>query len=127
MDPKGGSSHRTQCLSRMQVTVSPRAADQQGNKANCEEPEGHVCTAPKCCMPVVFSHLEGCIVVIGLPRVVLVVKNLPANAGDIRDMVPSLVRKDPLEEGMKTYTRILAWRIPWTEEPDGLQYKRAFL
>ena len=47
--------------------------------------------------------------VTGLPRVVLVVKNLPANAGDMRDMVPSLVRKDPLEEGMKTYTRTLCF------------------
>ena len=127
MDPKGGSSHRTRCLSQMQVTVSPRAVDQQGNKANCEESVGHVCTAPKYCVRVDFSHLEGCIVVTGLPRVVLVVKNLPANAGDMRDMVPSLVRKDPLEEGMKTYTRILAWRIPWAEEPDGLQSKTASL
>ena len=30
--------------------------------------------------------------------------------------------KDPLEEGMKTHSSILAWRIPWTEEPDGLQF-----
>ena len=28
---------------------------------------------------------------------------------------------DPLEEGMVTHSRILAWRIPWTEEPGGLQ------
>ena len=28
---------------------------------------------------------------------------------------------DPLEEGMATHSRILAWRIPWTEEPGGLQ------
>ena len=28
---------------------------------------------------------------------------------------------DPLEEGMATHSSILAWRIPWTEEPDGLQ------
>ena len=33
----------------------------------------------------------------------------------------SLGREDPLEEGMATYSRILAWRIPWTEQPDGLQ------
>ena len=31
------------------------------------------------------------------------------------------VRKIPLEEGMATYSSILAWRIPWTEEPGGLQ------
>ena len=29
--------------------------------------------------------------------------------------------EDPLEEGMATHSRILAWRIPWTEEPGGLQ------
>ena len=35
--------------------------------------------------------------------------------------VRSLVREDPLEEGMATHSDILAWRIPWTEEPGGLQ------
>ena len=34
----------------------------------------------------------------------------------------SLGWKDPLEKGMATHTSILAWRIPWTEEPDRLQY-----
>ena len=33
----------------------------------------------------------------------------------------SLGREDPLEEGMATHSSILAWRIPWTEEPGGLQ------
>ena len=35
--------------------------------------------------------------------------------------VLSLGQKDPLEEGMATHSRILASRIPWTEEPGGLQ------
>ena len=35
--------------------------------------------------------------------------------------VPSLGWEDPLEEGMRTHSSILAWRIPWTEEPGGLQ------
>ena len=35
--------------------------------------------------------------------------------------VPSLDQEDPLEEGMATHFSILAWRIPWTEEPGGLQ------
>ena len=52
---------------------------------------------------------------------VLVVKNLPANAGDTRDAVPSLGREDPLEEEMATHSSILAWRIPGTEKPSGLQ------
>ena len=30
--------------------------------------------------------------------------------------------EDPLEKGMATHSSILAWRIPWTEEPGGLQY-----
>ena len=37
------------------------------------------------------------------------------------DQVPSLGREDPLEKGMATQSSILAWRIPWTEEPGGLQ------
>ena len=35
--------------------------------------------------------------------------------------VPSLGQKDPLEKGMTTHSIILAWKIPWTEEPGGLQ------
>ena len=43
------------------------------------------------------------------------VKDLPANAGDIRDAVQSLGWEDFLEEFMATNSNILAWRIPWTE------------
>ena len=46
---------------------------------------------------------------------VLLVKNLPANAGDKRDMGSILGREDPLEEGMTTHFSFLAWRIPQTE------------
>ena len=35
--------------------------------------------------------------------------------------VRSLGQEEPLEEGMATHSSILAWRIPWTEEPGGLQ------
>ena len=35
--------------------------------------------------------------------------------------IPSLDGEDPLEEGMETHSSILAWRIPWTEEPGGIQ------
>ena len=45
-------------------------------------------------------------------------KNLPAVQ---ETQVRSLGREDPLEEGMATHSSILAWRIPWTEEPGGLQ------
>ena len=50
------------------------------------------------------------------------VKNPPVNTGDRRDQVPSLGLDDPLEEEMATHSSILAWRIPWTEEPGGLRY-----
>ena len=48
-------------------------------------------------------------------------KNIPANAGDVRDLgsIPALGRS--LEEGTATHSSILAWRIPWTEEPGRLQ------
>ena len=46
------------------------------------------------------------------------VKKPPANAGDVGS---SLGWEDPLEEGMATHSSILAWKIPWTEEPGGLQ------
>ena len=36
--------------------------------------------------------------------------------------VPSLGQEDPLEKGIATHSSILAWRIPWTEEPGGLQF-----
>ena len=46
------------------------------------------------------------------------VKNLPAM---LETRVHPLGREDPLEKGMFTHSSILAWRIPWTEEPGGLQ------
>ena len=36
-------------------------------------------------------------------------------------LVQSLGQEDPLEEGMAAHSSVLAWRIPWTEEPGGLQ------
>ena len=50
----------------------------------------------------------------------LVIKNLPANAGDPRDTV-SAPAEDPLEKEMATHSGILDWKIPWKEEPGGLQ------
>ena len=47
-----------------------------------------------------------------------VVKNPPVTW---ETWVRSLGWEDPLEEGMATHSSILAWRIPWTEEPGGLQ------
>ena len=48
------------------------------------------------------------------------VKNPPAIQETLEVLVRSLGREDPLEEGMTTHSRILAWRIPWTEEPGRL-------
>ena len=45
------------------------------------------------------------------------VKNLPAMQGI---QVESLGQKDPLKKGMTIHSRILAYRIPWTEEPGGV-------
>ena len=50
-----------------------------------------------------------------------VVKKLPSNARVQETQVRSLGQEDPLEEEMATHSSILVWRIPWTEEPGGLQ------
>ena len=51
------------------------------------------------------------------------VNNLPLNAGDIKDMssIPGSGIPDSLEEGIAAHSGVLAWRIPWTEEPSGPQ------
>ena len=46
------------------------------------------------------------------------VKNMPATQ---ETQVRSLGQEDPLEKGMAIHSRILAWRIPWTKEPGGLE------
>ena len=51
---------------------------------------------------------------------VLVIKNLTANAGVVRDMDLSPGGEDSLKKGMAIHSNILTWRIPWTEEPGEL-------
>ena len=49
------------------------------------------------------------------------VKNVTANAGDIKRLgFDPWVMEDPLEKRIATHSSILAWRIPWSEEPGGL-------
>ena len=48
-------------------------------------------------------------------------KKLPATQEEQEPWVRSLGQENPLEESMATHFRILAWRMPWTEEPGGLQ------
>ena len=54
----------------------------------------------------------------GASLVSQMVKNLPAMP---ETCVRSLGQEDPLQVGMATHSSILAWKIPWTEQPDGLQ------
>ena len=49
------------------------------------------------------------------------VKNLPARQEPQETWVQSLGGEDPLEEGMATHSSVLPWRIPWAEEPGGLE------
>ena len=49
------------------------------------------------------------------------VKNTPADAGDIRDLGSIPGSEIPQDNEMATHSSILAWRISWTEEPGGLQ------
>ena len=50
------------------------------------------------------------------------VKNLPAKQETWKMWVQYLGQEDSLEEEMATHSSILAWIIPWTEEPDGLEF-----
>ena len=54
-----------------------------------------------------------------------VVKNLPGNAGDAGDTGSIMGSGRSPGEGMATHSSIFAWRIPWTEEPGGLQSMRS--
>ena len=56
---------------------------------------------------------------LGAPLVAQMVKNLSAMQGT---QVQSLSQEDSLEKGMETHSSSLAWRIPWTEDPGGLQF-----
>ena len=54
-----------------------------------------------------------------LPGASLVAQRLKRLPGIQETWVPSLGQEDPLEKEMATHSSILAWRIPWTEEPGG--------
>ena len=58
----------------------------------------------------------------GVSLVAQMVKSLPTGQ---ETRVQSLGQEDPLEKGMATHSNILAWRIPWTEEPGWLQSMRS--
>ena len=56
-----------------------------------------------------------------LKRVSLVAQMVKDPLAMQESQVQSLGQEDPLEKGMATYSSMLAWKIPWTEEPGGLQ------
>ena len=93
----------------------------------------HEILAPSPGIKPTLSALEGEVLTTGPPGkarvccskppstaslVAQMVKNLPAM---LETWVQSLGWEDPMEKGMATHSSILAWRIPWTEEPGGLQ------
>ena len=65
----------------------------------------------------VSTHLDKINEYYGASQVALVVKNLPANAGDLSDRSSIPGSGDPLEEGMATHSNILAWRTPMGRGP----------
>ena len=64
----------------------------------------------------IYCEVKG----LSVSQVALVVKNLPANAGNAGDAGSIPGSGISPGEGMATHSSILAWRIPWTEEPGGL-------
>ena len=72
-------------------------------------------------IPGVINCTSDFLIELQASHTVLVVKNLPVNAGDSRGVNSNLGCEDPLEMGMATHSNILAWKIAWAEEYDGLQ------
>ena len=74
---------------------------------------------------LMYMHLAWFTVALGRVHFCLpgcpVVKNLPADAGDAGDIGSFPGWEAPLEEEMATFSSILAWEVPWTEEPGRLQ------
>ena len=58
---------------------------------------------------------------LGIMRVYLVAQMVENPPAVLETQVQSLGQEDPLEKGMATHFSILTWRIPWIEEPGGLQ------
>ena len=67
---------------------------------------------------IIFFFIEILVIYQEVPCVAQRLKHLPAMQ---ETWVRSLGQEDPLEKEMATHSNILAWRIPWTEEPGGLQ------
>ena len=76
-------------------------------------------------LAIYMSSLEKCLLswlyIAWASQVAQWVKNLPAVQKMQETWVRSLVQEDKLEKDMATHSSILAWRIPWVEEPGGLQ------
>ena len=68
------------------------------------------------CLKVQLHHILFLVCIVGASPVAQMVENLAAMQ---KTGVGSLGQEDPLEEEMATHSSILAWRIPWTEEPGG--------
>ena len=94
-------------------------------------PQSLASEVPRVCQALLLSFVDKRWLLLWFPvlyaswasLVAEMVKNLPAMQ---ETCVLSLGWKDPLEKGMATHSSILAWRIPWTEEPDRLLKKFDF-
>ena len=130
--PKTSKKHKKQNKTKPQKTTVLSKEEENSQKkllSSCSAETGEG-SSKNLVAKLNYNHLQGKTISTtvfiptkqpGASRVVLVVKNLPSHAGDIRD-VGSIPRwEDPLQEGMVTLSSIPAWRIPWTEEPGGLQ------
>ena len=104
--------------------VDPRAAGETSSRplqlpAACRSPSlfcVRLCAAVLwCCFSSVVQSGR-----MGFPGSSQMVKNLPAMQ---ETWVRTLGQEDPLEKGRATHSSVLAWEIPWTEEPGGLQSK----
>ena len=89
-------------------------ATQQRSRITERRAEKAICSARRR-ISLIWEQTPACM---GLPRW-LIRKESACNSEDIQETwIPSLGREDPLEKEMATHSSILAWEIPWMEEPD---------
>ena len=83
---------------------------------------GSLCYIVKFLLFIYFIYGSVYLRLLWASHVVLVVKNLSANAGDTREAGSIPGSEDSLGKGMATHSSIVVWEIPWTDEPGRLQY-----
>ena len=105
----------------LQESMATHSSILAGESPKTEEPGGLQFTVTKSGTQLKWLHSTNSWRAINHPWASLVVQSVKSLPAMQETQVRSLGQEDPLEKWMATHSSILTWKIPWTEEPDGLQ------